>query len=99
MKNIYLIGFRGTSFQDPQYTQEPTLIRAGHVGIAFEDDLDLILGFHPTVEAIENIGGDEAAIEWLKENEPLEGCCTPISLSSCALLNSINAGRGQKSGN
>jgi hypothetical protein len=50
------------------------LIRAGHVGIAFEDDLGLILGFHPTPNAIESVGGEDAAIEWLKENEPLDGC-------------------------
>jgi len=73
MKRITLIGFRGTSFQIPEYQNEPALIRAGHVGFAFEDEPDLILGFHPTPEAIEAIGGEEAAIEWLKENEPLDG--------------------------
>lgn len=73
MKNVYLIGFRGTGFQQPEYVQEPSLIRAGHVGFAFEDDPDFIFGFHPTAEAIEVVGGEEAAIEWLKDNEPLEG--------------------------
>lgn len=73
MKKIYLIGFRGTSFQAPEYKTEPALIRAGHVGFAFEDDPQFILGFHPTLEAVEAVGGEEAAIEWLKENEPLDG--------------------------
>jgi hypothetical protein len=73
MKKIYLLGFRGTGFADPQYATEPALIRAGHVGIAFEDDPPLILGFHPTEAEIARVGGEEAAIEWLKENEPLDG--------------------------
>jgi hypothetical protein len=73
MKKIYLLGFRGTGFADLQYAAEPALIRAGHVGIAFEDDPTLILGFHPTEAEIARVGGEEAAIEWLKENEPLDG--------------------------
>jgi hypothetical protein len=73
MKKIYLIGFRGTSFQVPEYKTEPGLIRAGHVGFAFESDPDFIFGFHPTPEAVEAIGGEDAALEWLKENEPLDG--------------------------
>ena len=73
MKTIYLIGFRGTSFQVPEYKAEPALIRAGHVGFAFEDEPDFIFGFHPTPDAIDLVGGEDAAIEWLKENEPLDG--------------------------
>jgi hypothetical protein len=73
MKKIFLIGFRGTGFIDPQYLNEPALIRAGHVGIAFEGEIDFILGFHPTSEAIVAIGGEDIAIEHLRENEPLEG--------------------------
>jgi hypothetical protein len=73
MKKIYLIGFRGTSFQVPEYKNEPALIRAGHVGFAFEDDPQFIFGFHPTPEAVEAVGGEEVAIEWLKDNQPLDG--------------------------
>jgi len=73
MKKIYLLGFRGTSFQAIEYKQESALIRAGHVGFAFEDEPDFIFGFHPTPEAVEAVGGEEAAIELLKENEPLDG--------------------------
>lgn len=73
MKKIYLIGFRGTSFQALEYKAELALIRAGHVGFAFENDSQFMLGFHPTPEAIEAVGGEAAAIEWLKENEPLDG--------------------------
>jgi len=88
MKNIYLIGFRGTSFQVPEYKSEPALIRAGHVGFAFEDAPDFIFGFHPTPEAVEAVGGEEAAIEWLKENEPLDGALQadrPIFMRAYAL--------------
>jgi hypothetical protein len=73
VKKIYLIGFRGTGFNLLEYAGEPALLQAGHVGFAFEDDPNFILGFHPTLEAIERAGGEEEAIEWLKENEPLDG--------------------------
>lgn len=73
MKKIYFVGFRGTGFQDKEYRGEPALIRAGHVGIIFENEPSMILGFHPTAEAIAEIGSEDDAIEWLKENEPLEG--------------------------
>ncbi len=32
-----------------------------------------ILGFHPTPEAIVDVGGDEAAIAWLKARNTLDG--------------------------
>jgi hypothetical protein len=73
MKTIYLIGFQGKSFRDERYKQENALIRAGHVGIAFEGYEGSIIGFHPTSEAIEKIGGVEIAIEWLKAHNTLEG--------------------------
>ena len=73
MKKIYLIGFRGTGFRDAKFSREPALIRAGHVAIAFEGDENRILGFHPTWEAIEAVGGEEAAIAWLKAKKTLEG--------------------------
>jgi hypothetical protein len=73
MRKIYLIGFRGTGFRDKNFSNEPTLIRAGHVGIAFEGFEESILGFHPTARAIEDMGGEEAAIEWLKSKKTLDG--------------------------
>lgn len=73
MKKIYLIAFRGTGFRDARFRGEPVLIRAGHVGIAFEGAEDEILGFHPTAEALEAVGGEDAAILWLKEKKTLEG--------------------------
>jgi hypothetical protein len=73
VKSILLIGFRGTGFHDSRYRNEPALIQAGHVGIVFEDHPKDIYGFHPTQLAIEQIGGEDIALEWLKENEPLEG--------------------------
>ena len=41
MKQITIIAFRGTSFRDPKYKTENTLIRAGHVGWIFEDEPDV----------------------------------------------------------
>jgi hypothetical protein len=73
MKKIYVLGFRGTGFANPEYAAEPALIRAGHIGIAFEDAPTLILGFHPTDNEIGRVGGEDATIEWLKENKSLEG--------------------------
>jgi hypothetical protein len=73
MKKVYLIGFRGTGFRDAKFRGEPALIRAGHVGIAFEGAEDRILGFHPTPEAVAAVGGDEAAIDWLKARKTLDG--------------------------
>jgi hypothetical protein len=73
MKKIYLIGFRGTGFRDTRYAKEPALIRGGHVGIAFEGDEARILGFHPTPEATQSVGDDEAVIDWLKRLKTLPG--------------------------
>jgi hypothetical protein len=73
MKHIYLIGFRGTGFRDKRFENEPTLIRAGHVGFAFEDDEMQIYGFHPTAEAAAAIGDDNKVIDWLKRLNPLLG--------------------------
>lgn len=72
-KKVYLIGFRGTGFSDDRYTQEPALVRAGHIGLAFEGAEFLILGFHPTAEASAAFDDEEAAIEWLKEGNSLPG--------------------------
>lgn len=73
MKNIYLIGFRGTGFRNLKFTTEPGLIRAGHVGFFFEGQPEKIYGFHPTTGAVETLGGDNAVIEWLKEHNSLPG--------------------------
>lgn len=73
MSSIYIVGFRGTGFRDAQFNQEHALIRAGHVGIAFEDEPKRIFGFHPTEEASRAVGDDQAVIEWLKEHNTLPG--------------------------
>ncbi len=72
-KKAYLIGFRGTGFSDERYIYEPALVRAGHIGLAFEGQTSLILGFHPTAEASAAFDNEEAAIEWLKEGNSLPG--------------------------
>lgn len=69
MKQVYLIGFLGTGIRDVRYKAEHGLIQLGHVGIAFEDDPTFILGFHPAPEAIEAIGGQEAALAWLRNRK------------------------------
>lgn len=77
MKQIYFIGFLGTGIRNVRYQNEHGLIRLGHVGIAFEDAPSFIFGFHPTSEAIEAIGGQEAALNWLRNRKAgnrLDGC-------------------------
>ena len=73
MKHVYLVGFRGTGFRNQQYQNEPLLIRAGHVGFYFEDDPQRIFGFHPTEQAVNAVGDDQAVIDWLKNHRILEG--------------------------
>ncbi len=73
MRTIYLIGFRGTGFRDTQFANEPALIRAGHVGWAFEEETEVIYGFHPTAAAVERVGGEAEAIKWLKAKHTLDG--------------------------
>jgi hypothetical protein len=77
MKQVYLVGFRGTGFRDSRFIDQDPLIRAGHVGIAFEGYEGRIIGFHPTPEAVERVGGNEKVIEKLKSrdktNNTLEG--------------------------
>lgn len=73
MKQIYLIGFRGTGFRSERFKHESLLIRAGHVGFFFKGEENLIFGFHPTEEACRAVGDDEAVKEWLKAHHPMEG--------------------------
>ena len=73
MKNVYLIGFRGTGFRNEQYKDESLLIRAGHVGFYFEDEPDRIFGFHPTAQAANTVGDDQDVIDWLKRHRVLQG--------------------------
>lgn len=68
MKTIYLIGFIGVGIRNKQYQSEPGLIKVGHVGINFEND-NRILGFHPTPEAINAIGGAREAMNWLRNRK------------------------------
>jgi hypothetical protein len=73
MKTIYLIGFRGTSFRTEPFKSESLLIRAGHVGFAFEGDESRVFGFHPTAEAARAIGDDEAVLAWLRKLNTMPG--------------------------
>jgi filamentous hemagglutinin len=73
MKYVYLVGFRGTGFRSERYQDEPLLIRAGHVGFYFEDEPGRIFGFHPTEQAVNAVGDDQAVINWLKRHRVLEG--------------------------
>jgi hypothetical protein len=73
LKTIYQLAFKGTSFKDKRFSDESGLIRAGHVGFMFDLTEHVIYGFHPTPEAIEAIGGEEAAIVHLKNHGVLDG--------------------------
>lgn len=73
MPKIFLIGFRGTGgFKNPKYQSYPALIKAGHIGIQFEDD-ERIFGFHPTQEAAQAAGGEDALLELLIQNKAQDG--------------------------
>jgi hypothetical protein len=67
MKNVYLIGFRGTGISSV-FANESPLIQVGHVGFAFENDVETIYGLHPTDQEIERQGGAESLLEHLMSN-------------------------------
>jgi hypothetical protein len=68
-----LIGFRGTGFRTQKYQSEPGLVKAGHVGFAFEEDPSTIYGFHPTRVAEQSAGGEQSLIDLLKEHQKQRG--------------------------
>ncbi len=73
MPTIQIIAFRGTGgFDNPKYKQFPGLIKAGHVGIKFEDD-KRIFGFHPSPKAEMEAGSEEKLLELLLQGIAQEG--------------------------
>ncbi|MEO1164886.1 MAG: hypothetical protein AAFV98_13935 [Chloroflexota bacterium] len=73
MPVIQIFAFRGTGgFQNPKYKSLPGLIKAGHVGIKFEND-PVIYGFHPSLKAQEDVGGEDKLLNLLLQHEPQEG--------------------------
>jgi hypothetical protein len=71
---FFLLAFRGTGgFRNPKYKDEPTLIKAGHVGIQLEGD-SRVYGFHPTLQATMAVGGEDQLVERLKSHTPHQGC-------------------------
>lgn len=76
MPQITVLIFRGTGGvfnPDHPYHSEPALVRAGHVGM--EGIIPgKIIGFHPTDEAAEAIGGEKLLLEALREHDPQPGC-------------------------
>ena len=73
MPVIRIIAFRGTGgFRNPKYKSLPGLIKAGHVGIQFEDD-PMIYGFHPSHQAEEEAGGEDKLLNLLLQHEAQEG--------------------------
>lgn len=73
MRSIFLIGFEGVGFRNPKYEAENGLIRAGHVGFAFEAKPEDIYGFHPSAEAVERAGGEAAVLQLLLEGSAIDG--------------------------
>ncbi|MEP7287760.1 MAG: hypothetical protein ABI947_18555 [Chloroflexota bacterium] len=76
-KTIRLVGFRGIggnegAYLNPDWVQEHDLIKAGHVGISF-DQGKTIFGFWPSKAAAENAGGSEALVQLLKDGESVLG--------------------------
>lgn len=75
MPVIQVLIFRGTGgvFNvDHPYHDEPALVRAGHVGIAGVIE-NKIIGFHPTPEAAEAVGGEKELLKALQQKEPQPG--------------------------
>jgi hypothetical protein len=75
MPTIRILAFRGTGGlfdeEDPHYT-EPALIRAGHVALA--DVIEaVIIGFSPTSEAAEKLGGEKALLLALQKHQAQTG--------------------------
>lgn len=75
MPIIQVLIFRGTGgVQDKNhpYYSEQALVRAGHVGVIGVIE-GKIIGFHPTTEAAEAVGGEVALIDALIKHEPQRG--------------------------
>jgi hypothetical protein len=73
LPEIRIVGFRGVGFENPQFEDEPALIRAGHVGISL-DTGKTIYGFQPSVTAVNEfteLGID--ILEFLKEGGAIRG--------------------------
>lgn len=72
---IEVLIFRGTGGvrnKSHPYYDEPALVKAGHVGVSGVIE-GKIIGFHPTPEAIDAVGGVEALINELAEYKPHPG--------------------------
>lgn len=75
MPIVQVLIFRGTGGvynANHPYHDEPALVRAGHVGVMGIID-NTIIGFHPTPEAAQAIGGEEALLDALREQQPQPG--------------------------
>ncbi|MEM9953108.1 MAG: hypothetical protein AAF846_16005 [Chloroflexota bacterium] len=75
MPIVQVLVFRGTggvyNTEHPYYS-EPALVRAGHVGLIGIIE-DKIIGFHPTPEATNAIGGELELLNALKNKIPQAG--------------------------
>lgn len=81
MPIIQLVAFRGTggviNRNSPYFGQEPGLVRAGHVGLKsiLADDPEAIIGFSPTPDATNALGGEQDLLDKLvKEHDAQPGC-------------------------
>jgi len=75
MPVIQILIYRGTGGvynSDDPYYEEPALVRAGHVGVIGVID-DKIIGFHPTPEAAEALGGEKPLLNALRDQIPQPG--------------------------
>jgi len=72
---IRVLIFRGTGGvynPDHSYYGEPALVRAGHVGVSGVIE-GKIIGFHPTSEAAEALGGEKELLAALKDKQAQPG--------------------------
>ena len=71
-KNILLMGFRGTGFSNPKYSNQPGLIQAGHVGVSF-DNGKTIYGFSPSETSLSQFNSEKEALKYLVGGGSLPG--------------------------
>ncbi|MEO1666684.1 MAG: hypothetical protein AAFU54_18750 [Chloroflexota bacterium] len=75
MQTITVLIYRGTGGvrrKEHPYYSEPALVRAGHVGVSGVIE-DKIIGFHPTPEIAEELGGEAVLLKKLEDKEAQPG--------------------------
>lgn len=97
MPIIQIVAFRGTggviNRDSPYFDTEPSLVRAGHVGLQGVIS-NSIIGFSPTPQAAEMLGGEQALLDTLvRDHIAQPGCLqddTAVFERAYALITATN---------